>query len=334
MPRKLRIDIPAATAAEVLFRSDRTCCVCRQRGKPVQIHHIDDDPGNNDVENLSVVCFDCHRDTQLRGGFDRKLDAGQVILYRDDWNRVVADARAMSGAVAADDAEVGAEVELATSIAEIYRENEAWYDLAAHHAACGNSELCDKYAEKALEAGVEPWMELLIRVRLQKRPDLLPDGLVDRVLSETHDWTARAQMLAELGRTRESVKEYCLGIVRTLDNGSVFTAAYYLKELAAGSLVQDLFSLALSEASAKNDLWWQIRALDELDWLSERRALVLSHADEIRGSNNVLLLRELALAEKDERAYVEIRKQMARDDSWLYTIHVSDETEANQVAEE
>jgi hypothetical protein len=34
---------------------------------------------------LAVLCFDCHRDTQIRGGFDRKLDAAQVVLYRNDW---------------------------------------------------------------------------------------------------------------------------------------------------------------------------------------------------------------------------------------------------------
>jgi len=72
-------------AAAVLFASDRTCCVCRVKGKPVQIHHLDEDPSNSTAENTAVLCFDCHRDTQIRGGFDRKLDAAQVVLYRDDW---------------------------------------------------------------------------------------------------------------------------------------------------------------------------------------------------------------------------------------------------------
>ena len=83
--RKNRTLIPEVMAAAVLFASDRTCCVCRVKGKPVQIHHLDEDPSNSTDGNLSVLCFDCHRDTQLRGGFDRKLDAAQVVLYRDDW---------------------------------------------------------------------------------------------------------------------------------------------------------------------------------------------------------------------------------------------------------
>lgn len=84
-----RVEISQDAAAEALFRSDRTCCVCRQRGKPVQLHHIDDNSSNSIGENLAVLCFDCHRETQIRGGFDRKLDASQVRLYKSDWlNRV------------------------------------------------------------------------------------------------------------------------------------------------------------------------------------------------------------------------------------------------------
>ena len=84
-----RIEIPQDVAANLLFLADRTCCVCRQRLRPVQIHHIDDDPTNSAIENLAVLCFDCHRETQIRGGFDRKLDAAQVRIYKADWNRRV-----------------------------------------------------------------------------------------------------------------------------------------------------------------------------------------------------------------------------------------------------
>ena len=81
-----RVEIPRDIAADVLFLADRTCCVCRQKSRPVQLHHIDDDPTNSVAENLAVLCFDCHRETQIRGGFDRKLDAAQVRRYKTDWN--------------------------------------------------------------------------------------------------------------------------------------------------------------------------------------------------------------------------------------------------------
>ena len=89
MAKKARSAIPAQVAAKALFLSDRTCCVCRGHGKAVQIHHVDEDPNNGDLENLAVLCFECHLKTQLRGGFDRKLDAHQIRLYRDRWHEVV-----------------------------------------------------------------------------------------------------------------------------------------------------------------------------------------------------------------------------------------------------
>jgi hypothetical protein len=97
--KKQRIEIPSDIAAEVLFESDRTCCVCRLRGKPVQLHHIDDDPSNSSPENVAVLCFDCHRDTQIRGGFDRKLDAAQIKKYKADWVKRVQVKRDEQGAI-------------------------------------------------------------------------------------------------------------------------------------------------------------------------------------------------------------------------------------------
>ena len=86
---KDRVRIPPEIAAKQLFASDHTCCVCRDRGRAVQIHHIDENPANNAKENLSVLCLLCHDDTQIKGGFGRKLDANLVTQYRDDWRERV-----------------------------------------------------------------------------------------------------------------------------------------------------------------------------------------------------------------------------------------------------
>lgn len=82
---KTRTPIPEEIAASVLFGSDRTCCVCQTPGKPTQIHHVDEDPSNNDEANLCVLCLLCHDDTQVKGGFGRKLNAALVSQYRDNW---------------------------------------------------------------------------------------------------------------------------------------------------------------------------------------------------------------------------------------------------------
>lgn len=86
---KISTPIPSVLAADVMFSSDRTCCVCRERGKSLQIHHIDEDQSNNVFENLSVLCLECHNHTQLKGGFGRKLNAHIVTKYRDEWIETV-----------------------------------------------------------------------------------------------------------------------------------------------------------------------------------------------------------------------------------------------------
>ncbi|MBA7568727.1 hypothetical protein ES708_10461 [subsurface metagenome] len=37
------------------------------------------------AENLAVLCLECHNETQINGGFGRKLNAPSVIKYRDEW---------------------------------------------------------------------------------------------------------------------------------------------------------------------------------------------------------------------------------------------------------
>jgi|SRR6476661_8250858 len=99
---KIRTDIPIDLATEIMFASDNTCCVCRERGKAVQLHHIDEDPSNNTEVNLALLCLECHNDTQLKGGFGRKLNAALVTRYRDEWHdrvntrRAKADEQAIS----------------------------------------------------------------------------------------------------------------------------------------------------------------------------------------------------------------------------------------------
>src|SRR4051794_35262217 len=117
---KARTAIPTSTAAAVLFAADRTCCVCRQPGKPIQIHHIDEDPTNHDAGNLAVLCLSCHDETQASGGFSRRLDGDQVQLYRDSWNQTVAARRSTS---LEDDVVAGAtsgyDAQLVTSLVEV-----------------------------------------------------------------------------------------------------------------------------------------------------------------------------------------------------------------------
>jgi hypothetical protein len=51
----------------------------------VQAHHIDEDPSHNTLDNLAVLCLECHDRTQVSGGFGRKLNDVLVRRYRAEW---------------------------------------------------------------------------------------------------------------------------------------------------------------------------------------------------------------------------------------------------------
>lgn len=312
--KKPRESIPSELAARVLFLTDRTCCVCRIRGKPVQIHHIDGNPSHNSLENLAVLCFDCHRDTQVRGGFDRKLDSEQVILYQDNWHRIVALQRVPYQVAKDADIENTDKLELVTSIAEIYRENQEFELLAMHYHAIGNKELRDKYVELAIEKS--PHDQTICHLRgLQGKPELIPQEIIDRELKgyiKTHDWSQRARFYKGLGRHREAVVDYIQGIGESLQQDNVFSAAFYLKELTNSGLIEEIFVLALKQFEAKGDLWWQVRAYQELGWDKELDDLVSRNAEEINQSDNPLLRMLLADAKGEKEDSIELRKAMAK----------------------
>jgi hypothetical protein len=313
--KKTRNVIPKAVSARVLFLSDRTCCVCRVPRKPVQIHHIDEDPSNNSLQNLAVLCVECHDDTQIRGGFGRKLDAEQVILYRDDWHRLVARGRA-SREAAADSAKDGGGpgLELTTSIAEIYRENQEFELLAIHYHQIGNAELRDKYIDRAIEQKAGDATICYLR-GLQGKPELIPEEVVQRELAryaENKDWLQRGRFLSDLGRHREAAADYIQGVSESLRDNEMFSAAYYMKEFMAKNLLEELFVLALKQAAEDGDLWWQVRALQELAWDKQLDDLVLEHAKEIESSEDPELVMLLAKAKGDSKLYTALRKEIAR----------------------
>lgn len=316
MPKKKnRETIPPHLAARVLFMADRTCCVCRIQGKHVQLHHIDDDPSNNVLQNIAVLCFDCHRDTQIIGGFDRKLNADQVILYSDDWNRIVSQRRdSHLSTTLPDSFEDEPNIELITSLAEIYRDKEAYTQLAIHYNIVGNPELRDKYIEIAIQN--EPLDEEVIFLRsLQKKTELIPLDVIDReerALTRKRNWLQRARLHKHLGQPREAVDDYLRGIQASLSKDRVFTAAIYLKELVKDGLIDELFVLALKQATEQKELWWQIRSLQELGWYKELGALLLKHEHEIEESGDLYMLSLLAQAKGDEERYVEVEKKIAK----------------------
>ncbi len=42
----------------------------------------------------------------------------------------------------------------------------------------------------------------------------------------------------------------------------------------AEGIIEKLFEMKLRKAASEGDLWWQVRALEELDWESELRVVI------------------------------------------------------------
>jgi hypothetical protein len=100
----VRRKIPSKIAAEIEFLSNRTCCVCREKNKPYHIHHIDNNPRNNKLENLAILCIDpCHNQASLKGGLGRKLSSEAIRTYRKDWLEIIFQQRKSNRPIILDD---------------------------------------------------------------------------------------------------------------------------------------------------------------------------------------------------------------------------------------
>jgi hypothetical protein len=104
-----------------------------------------------------------------------------------------------------------------------------------------------------------------------------------------------------------------MGVVEAIDKGNVFSAAFHLKEMISEGILDSLFIEAMAEAEEQNDLWWQYRCLEELEWESEAKAFLLEHRKEIEALDDPDLFNEaLAIALDDKQRYKELRKAEAR----------------------
>jgi hypothetical protein len=84
-----RIPLPKKIENEVLFLNLHTCCICRERNKDVQIHHIDGNSSSNTISNLAVICLDCHSRVTGKRGLGRSYGPGEVRKYKASWEKQV-----------------------------------------------------------------------------------------------------------------------------------------------------------------------------------------------------------------------------------------------------
>jgi len=119
------------------------------------------------------------------------------------------------------------------------------------------------------------------------------------------------RLLATAKRFEEAATDYVRGILASLEEGNTFSAAFYIKELAEDGVLEELFILVLQSAKEQKNLWWQVRALQELGWDDALRELLLENQNEIEAGDNPGLQQLLAEAKGDHARAFELRKEIA-----------------------
>jgi hypothetical protein len=86
-----RPPIPDSTLHSLLFKSKRTCCVCRDPSKSVVVHHIDEwaTSKNHDESNLVVICLDHHDLAHTRKELSQKLSKKELRASKVAWEHAV-----------------------------------------------------------------------------------------------------------------------------------------------------------------------------------------------------------------------------------------------------
>ena len=86
-----RTQIPPKVADNLMVMNRRICCICNEKGKHVQIHHIDGDPNNHDIANLAVLCLECHSRVTGDEGLGHRFTPNEVSLFKKKWEKTCDD---------------------------------------------------------------------------------------------------------------------------------------------------------------------------------------------------------------------------------------------------
>jgi len=288
--------LPNGLAAQVLFASDRTCCVCRHPAKSVQLHHIDGNNSHHVFENLAVLCLECHAATLVQGGFHRRLDADQIRLYREDWLQRVSKAREAFRGAPPRDLQADFDLELVTSIVDRLQENGEYELLARLYHSIGNRDLRDKYIAQALKTGKVSEKERVCLSALKGESAELTPAEVRRAveaLLESSDYVSVARLMVNMGCFAQALRAYCQGILEKLEARQYFNAAYLIKEARQHDFAMRIFEAELEQGRQNGELWRQVLCLQEMERSEEMRQLLISNRREIESGEDPLLRIEL-----------------------------------------
>ena len=73
MKRARRESVPEEARARLLLWCARHCCFCGKACRTnIEIHHVDGNRSNNEIDNLIPLCFDCHGELTRYGATHRR----------------------------------------------------------------------------------------------------------------------------------------------------------------------------------------------------------------------------------------------------------------------
>jgi len=97
MKKAKRPPIPTPIQRSVKAKSLGVCCVCKERGLGINLHHIDGNPANNDENNIAVLCVQEHDQHHRPNAYKKikcsELGADKIREYKREWEQSVEECK-------------------------------------------------------------------------------------------------------------------------------------------------------------------------------------------------------------------------------------------------
>lgn len=86
-----RPEIPEKILDSLLFKSRRTCCICRDSIRSIIVHHIHEwsDTKSNNEDNLVVLCLHHHDEAHSKKELSQNLTSERIVAAKIEWEKQV-----------------------------------------------------------------------------------------------------------------------------------------------------------------------------------------------------------------------------------------------------
>jgi hypothetical protein len=234
------------------------------------------------------------------------------------------------GAIKSDDSSVN--LRLVAARLEILKAKKDWWQIARIYDDIGDRQLRDKYIALARKQATSPIEQIMLDELAGSIQNVRTDVLESALSEAESDWTVQARLLALTGRVREAALLYLDGIREDILEGNWFAAAFYIRHGLESDITEAFFEMALKESNERGDIWWQIRAFEELGWDGSRDETLIQNKDVILQGNDLLLKQKLARAIGDDDLLLETVKEVETMGIMAFiSIEENDESEVEAV---